>query len=106
MDSAIGLLLALAGAVLWWYSAIQARDRARDVAREFCKRQGWQLLDQTVSLAAMRPTRVDDRLCWRRRYRFDYSPDGGRRQRGELQLAGNRLERITAEFEDGRRIIE
>jgi len=106
MDGAIGAFLLLGLVALWWYSAIQARDMARDLARDFCRRQGWQLLDQTVALISMRPTRHNDRMSWRRRYRFDFSPDGGKRLSGELMLIGNRLETISADLEDGGRLIE
>ncbi len=99
-----GAMLLMGFLVLWWFSAIKARDRARDVASSFCERQGWQLLDQTVALSSMRPVRVEDRLQWRRRYRFDFSPDGGQRRGGELTLLGHRLERITADFDNGQLI--
>lgn len=104
LDSAFGALLVLGFLVLWWHSAVRAADRARQLARNFCQQHGWQLLDQTVALASMRPARVDDRLCWRRRYRFDFSPDGGQRRSGELTIAGRRLERVVAETDDGRLI--
>jgi len=104
LDGTFGAMLLLGFFILWWYSAMKARDRARDVARRFCERQGWQLLDQTVALSSMRPARADDRLQWRRRYRFDFSPDGGQRRGGELTLLGNRLERITADLDDGQLI--
>jgi hypothetical protein len=106
MDGAIGAILILGFMVLWWYSAIQARDRARSLARNFCQRQGWQLLDQTVALASIRPARYKDRMSWRRRYRFDFSPDGGQRRSGELLLLGNHLEKIIAELDDGGTLIE
>jgi hypothetical protein len=106
LDGAIGALLVLGLLLLWWHSAIQARERARDLARNFCQRQGWQLLDQTVALDSMRPIRNVDRWQWRRRYRFDFSPDGGQRRRGELLMLGMRLERIIAEIEDDHRLID
>lgn len=100
-----GILL-LAAACLWWFSAIRARDLARGLAAGFCQRHGWQLLDQTVALNSIWPTRVDDRLCWRRRYRFDYSPDGGQRKSGEITLAGARAVRITADLPEGGTLVE
>jgi hypothetical protein len=106
MDSAIGAMLVLAFLALWWHSAIRARDQARELARRFCERQGWQLLDQTVALASLRPRRIDNGLRWRRIYRFDFSPDGGNRRGGQLTLLGNRLESISAELEDGSSLIE
>lgn len=106
MDGALGAILVLAALALWWFSATRARELAKSHARRFCQRQEWQLLDQTVALAFMRPTRQTGRWQWRRLYRFDFSPDGGRRNGGELVLLGNRLERIYAELDDGTRLVE
>ncbi|MFW5926683.1 MAG: DUF3301 domain-containing protein [Wenzhouxiangella sp.] len=105
-EGALGGILVLAALGLFWASAINARDRAREVARSFCQRQGWQLLDQTVTLRRLRPVRGERGLEWQRLYRFDFSPDGGRRLSGELSLTGRRLDRIWAEREDGGRVIE
>lgn len=106
LQATFAALLVLGSLVLWWLASIQARDRARTIARAFCKRQGWQLLDQTVALAGMRLKRTNDRLGWLRRYRFEFSPDGGRRKRGELLLSGNRALRILAETDEGELIEE
>ncbi len=106
LETPFAAILVLAAGVLWWLSAMRSRDLARTLASNFCARQGWQLLDQTVTLAAMWPTRVNDRLCWRRRYRFDFSPDGGNRRSGELILEGNKPAGISAELGDGGRLIE
>lgn len=106
LDGAIGALLLLGLLLLWWHSAVQARERARQLASVFCQRQGWQLLDQTVALDSMRPVRHIDRWQLRRRYRFDFSPDGGRRRRGELSMLGMRLERVIAELDDDQQLIE
>ena len=106
LETPFAAILLLAAGCLWWLAAIRARDLARAHASRFCARQGWQLLDQTVTLTGMRPTRVNDRMCWRRRYRFDFSSDGGDRRSGELILEGVRPGRITAELADGSRLIE
>jgi hypothetical protein len=106
LDGAIGALLLLGLLLLWWHSAVQARERARQLARQYCERQDWQLLDQTVALSSLRPVRHIDRWFWRRRYRFDFSPDGGQRRRGELLMLGNRLERVIAEIDDDKQLID
>ncbi len=99
-------ILALGSVCLWWYSAVQARDRARSLARAFCQRQRWQLLDQTVALERMRPKRIEDRWKLQRRYRFEYSPDGGARRAGGLIMSGNRPVRIWADAPEGSAIEE
>jgi len=106
LEGGFGGLLVLAALALFWLSAVNARDRARALARAFCQRQGWQLLDQTVSLRSLRPTRTADGLRWQRRYRFEFSPEGTVRRAGELTLLGRRVVRIWAETEDSGVVIE
>ncbi|NBB92740.1 MAG: DUF3301 domain-containing protein [Gammaproteobacteria bacterium] len=106
LEGPFGALLLLAAAVLFWFSAVSAHDRARELARSFCKRQGWQLLDQTVALRSLRPVRTTEGLRWQRRYRFDFSPEGTGRRKGELTLRGGRVIRVWGELEDGGRLIE
>ena len=105
-NEAVLALLVLGFLALWWHTSVQSRELARELARKFCQRQGWQLLDQTVALASMRPRRNGDRWRMWRRYRFEFSPDGGRRRCGEVALIGHRLDRISAEIGDGHRLIE
>ncbi len=106
MESGLGGLLVLAAAGLFWLSAVNARDKARERARNFCERHGWQLLDQTVALRSLRPTRTSDGLRLKRRYHFEFSPDGSGRRRGELSLCGTRILEVWGELEDGGRLIE
>lgn len=106
MEGALGGLLALAAVAMVWWSAVNANDEARSLAGRFCKRQGWQLLDQTVALRSLRPVRTPDGLRLRRRYRFDFSPDGTHRRQGEVTLTAGRLIRVWGELEDGGRLIE
>ncbi|MFP4207778.1 MAG: DUF3301 domain-containing protein [Wenzhouxiangella sp.] len=106
LETPFAAILMLAAVCLWWLAAVRARDIARDAAARFCARQHWQLLDQTVALSAMWPTRAGDRLGWRRRYRFDFSPDGGQRRSGEVILQGGRAVQVSAELADGGRLIE
>lgn len=106
LETPFAAILILASLCLWWVSAVRARDIAREAAGRFCARQGWQLLDQTVAMNGLWPTRTDGRLSLRRRYRFDFSPDGGGRRTGEIMLEKGRAVRISAELEDGGRLIE
>lgn len=106
LETPFAAILLLAAACLWWLAAVRARDLARDAAARFCARQDWQLLDQTVALASLWPSRRGDRLGLRRRYRFDFSPDGGLRRSGEVIIEGGRATRISAELADGSQLIE
>ncbi len=106
LEGPFAALLALAAAIVFWLSAVNARDRARELARNFCQRQGWQLLDQTVALRSLRPVRTPDGVRWQRRYRFDFSPEGTGRRAGELTLMGRRVIRIWGETEESGVVIE
>ncbi|MEM7053722.1 MAG: DUF3301 domain-containing protein [Pseudomonadota bacterium] len=107
LSGTIPFILLLGTVCLWWWVSVQARDRARTLARLFCQRQGWQLLDQTVALVRMRPRRLATG-GWRlhRSYRFEYSPDGGARLAGGLILIGNQPQRIWADAPEGGTIEE
>ena len=103
--SVIPALLLLGALGLWWHASTQALDRARQVARNFCQRQQWQLLDQTVSIQSRYAQRGGYGLELVRRYRFDFCPDGSSRLTGGLLMRGNRPLRIWADGPDGK-IVE
>lgn len=106
LEGPFAALLALAAVIVFWLSAVNARDRARELARNFCQRHDWQLLDQTVALSSLRPVRTPEGLRWQRRYRFDFSPEGTGRRKGELTLTRGRLVRIWAESDEDGVLIE
>lgn len=85
-------LLLLAGVALgYWLNGMRARELALQSARLACNREGVQLLDETVVLARVRPARDGTgQPCWRRRYRFEFSDDGGSRRDGDLEMLGMR----------------
>lgn len=96
-------LLILLLAVAWlWYDTIGAGDRARSVCGEACRRQGLQLLDDSVGLQGMRLTRNSaGRLRIRRLYRFDFSDTGMERRRGLMALSGSAPEWLQLERDGG-----
>ena len=107
MDGALGAILVLAALALWWFSATRARELAKSHARRFCQRQEWQLLDQTVALAFMRPTRQTGRWQWRRLYRFGLQPGRRPPQRRRTGAAGKTAwKESTAELDDSTRLVE
>ncbi len=105
-NATIIALLVLGFLILWWMSAVNSRELARLAARRFCQRQKWQLLDQTVALVAMLPRRDVEGWYWYRRYRFDFSPDGGQRMQAELVMHRSRVCRISADLAEGGQLIE
>lgn len=85
----LGLVLLAAGAWLW-LDGLKARDAGVAAARSACGGEGLQLLDDTVSLAALKLARnAEGRLTLRRAYDFEYSDTGDNRRRGSVVLLGH-----------------
>jgi hypothetical protein len=85
-------LIVLAGGAWLWLDSLKARDGGIAAARTACHAEGLQLLDDTVSLASLRPMRNDDgRLLLRRVYNFEYSDTGDNRRNGSVVLLGHRV---------------
>lgn len=103
-NTVIPLLLILGAVALWWSGSVAARDRAIAAARDLCSREGWQLLDETVALAGLRPTRVERGLSLDRRYRFEFSTGDGERSDGGVRMIGQRIHGLWADAPDGRMI--
>ncbi|MEX0915187.1 MAG: DUF3301 domain-containing protein [Wenzhouxiangellaceae bacterium] len=102
----IPALLLLAALGLWWHASVQALDRARQAARNFCQRQQWQLLDQTVTIQSRYAQRGGYGWQLVRRYRFDFCPDGSNRLPGGILMHGKRPLRIWADGPDGKVVEE
>lgn len=84
-------LLALGGIAWFWHDIVKAREVAVRAARAACESEGLQLLDDTVAIASLRPTRNDDgRIVLRRIYAFEFSDTGDNRRRGSVVLLGHR----------------
>jgi hypothetical protein len=89
------ILLALAGALAWfWQSSLAARESANAAAIEACKRLGLQFLDGTVAFARLSLTREAGWLTLRRTYVFDYTADSIERRQGFVLLTGSRVESV------------
>jgi hypothetical protein len=82
-------LILLALLVWLWQDTQQARERAILTARRTCDAQHLQLLDGTVSLQRLRPSRCNGgRFCLRRTFVFEYSTSGNDRQQGFVLMNG------------------
>lgn len=92
------LWLTLFGIVgVLWVTNLRAREIATALARDYCGREQLQFLDETVALAYLRPAVERGRLCWRRRYHFEFSERGDRRRTGYIELAGLTLKDLHLE---------
>ncbi len=87
------LALLLLGLVAWfWFDSLKAREVGVAAARAACRREGVQLLDDTVAGSSLRPARDDDgRFALRRVYEFEYSGSGYDRHRGSVMLLGREV---------------
>jgi uncharacterized protein (DUF1499 family) len=87
--AAIGLV-ALVAWLVW--GTLAAREAANAAMRRACESRRLYFLDDTVSLASVRPVRDDEgrmRLRWA--YRFQYSDTGHNRRDGSIALVGRRV---------------
>ena len=91
-------LAAIAALAWWWYDSMRARERALEVARAACVRDGLQLLDETVECVKMLPARDEEgQLVLRRTYRFEFSDDGNNRRAGSVVILGTTVESLYLE---------
>jgi len=89
---AIGLL------AWWWYDSMRAREGALAVARAACRRDGLQLLDETVECVATKTARTEEgQFALRRTYRFEFSDDGNNRRAGSVVILGATVESLSME---------
>jgi hypothetical protein len=85
------------------HEALRAREAAVRIMREACKRQGLQLLDDTVHgtrLAFARDNRGIVRV--RRTFEFDFSDDGFSRRSGQVVMLGEEVESMRLDPYPGR----
>jgi hypothetical protein len=93
-------LAALAGWVTW--DALRARERANDAMRAACRARGFFFLDDTVSLASLRPVRDEDgRMRLRRVYRFQFSDTGHNRRDGSITFLADTVIDLRLEAGSG-----
>ena len=87
----------LAGAWLW-ADNMRARETALEASRDACRREGLQLLDDTVALASLKPTRDSrGRVVLRRVYVFEFTDTGDNRRQGSVVVV--RAATVSIELE-------
>ena len=90
-------LLAIACVLGGWlfYEALRSRESAVRATREACKRQGLQLLDDTVHGTRLRLARdANGVVRIRRTFEFDFSEDGFNRRSGRVVMLGEEIEAL------------
>jgi hypothetical protein len=85
--------IAVLAAVAWlWFDSIKVREIAVRAARSACAAEDYQFLDETVSIASLKPVRDDDgRMVLRRSYAFEYSDTGNNRRPGSVVMHGQEV---------------
>jgi hypothetical protein len=77
------------------FDALRARETATIAARDACRAQGLQFLDDTVQGARTRFARdTEGLLRLRRTFSFEFSDDGVTRRAGRVVLLGAHLESL------------
>ena len=91
---------AVAGVIALWWNGMRARGAAIALVRRACRRDGLQLLDETVTLVRFRSARdPDGRFCWRRTYRFEFLAASEQRHEGRIELVGHRPAGLSLELD-------
>lgn len=82
-------LLVLLALVWLWFDSVKVRDIAVRHAASACAADGLQFLDETVSIAGLKPARDEEgRMVLRRIYAFEYSDTGNNRRPGSIVMLG------------------
>lgn len=96
---ALCLLALVCGAIWFWNDSLLARERMLESCARLCRDLRLQFLDETVTLARIRPGRSDAGwLQFTRLYLFEFSGTGQDRWQGRATLAGRRV--ISVQFEN------
>ncbi len=84
-------LLLLFGLLVWfWVDSLRTRERAVILAKRRCREQGFQLLDQSVSLQHLGLSWTRQGVRIKRLYRFEFSESGTERLLGHIRFLGAR----------------
>ena len=80
---------------LFWMDGMQAREIAITAAKNACRRDGMQFLDDTVAIASLKLARNDRGvLKIRRLFQFEFSDTGDNRLEGNVVLLGKRVDTL------------
>lgn len=87
---------------LFWHDSMKSREVAIAAAQRACREINVQLLDQTVSVESLKPTRSrSGRFVFKRIYGFDFSVQGAERLHGRAHLLGQVLQQVQLETDEG-----
>lgn len=96
--SEIGVLLAFAALIWFWFDSLKVRELALAAGPRACERSGLQFLDQTVECVSFKLARNDEgRIVIRRVYRFEFTDNGESRRAGSIVMMGAEVESLYME---------
>ena len=76
----------------FWLASLRVREAAVKAARLACESEGLLLLDDTVAIAAIKPSRnAEGHVRLQRTYDFEYSDTGDNRRKGSVVLLGTQV---------------
>ena len=88
----ITAVFVIAAVAALWLDSIKVRECAVQAARVACAAEGFQLLDDTVSISGLKPARDEmGRIGLLRTYDFEYSDTGDNRLKGSIVLIGRQV---------------
>jgi hypothetical protein len=82
----------------YWLDSMQAKELARRIGKARCDQEGVGFLDDSVVLKRVGLRRSPrSRISLYRKYQFEFTSDGSRRYRGEIELLNKQLDSVTME---------
>lgn len=101
----LGLLLLLILLFWFWYTSARAREMALKSVQENLHESGLQLLDGSIYLKKIWPTRLrSGAVGLLRFYHFEYTANGADRYQGLVVMAASQLEYLQIE-KDGHTVV-
>lgn len=81
-------LIVICSLAAFWYKNLAYKDLAYRSALSFCREADVQLLDQTIVLTSLRPSKHLQQWYLRRHYQFEFTTSGADRYKGQITLMG------------------
>ena len=99
----LAALLFIAFAGWFWSDSTRAKEKAIAAAKGICQQTGVQLLDQTVTLASIKPTRTSKgNMTFQRIYRFEFCTTGTERFPGFITMRSHHVLQSELEHPEGK----
>ncbi|MBS1210875.1 MAG: hypothetical protein H6R19_3273 [Proteobacteria bacterium] len=98
MTETLFALILLILVTWYWLAGLKAREIGIAAAREACRRENLQFLDDTVAQNGIRIVRAEDgSLQLQRSFAFEYSLSGDDRRPGSVTLLGHHVVMLCTE---------